>query len=344
MDDIPWDTITAWLAGTCSAAEAERLAAWADGDPDRRKLMESMRLLWEGAAEAGSTWDAKAALAAIKARGTKQPRIFTLSTQTPKPPSTRWLRRGLAAAAAVAIVAGGWWAATIASSVDPQAKTALTMRRYATTRGQRLALKLPDGSGVVLGPESAIEYALTYGQQGRDVELRGEAAFEVVHDAAHPFEVRTAYATVRDLGTRFVVRALPAAPAVEVAVAEGSVALGARQASAPVATLGRGDWGQVSPSGILASRHDVSLEPYFGWTEGRLVFEAADLASVVAELNRWYDVDIVLADSAAGRLRLTATFHDQPITEVLSSIQASLRLELSGAGRRFTLATRSARP
>jgi ferric-dicitrate binding protein FerR (iron transport regulator) len=211
-----------------------------------------------------------------------------------------------------------------------------------------LAFNLPDGSSVMLGPESSLSYAGTYGSRVRAVELEGEAYFEVVHDEAKPFEVRAEYAVARDLGTRFIVRARSSRPAVDVVVAEGRVALGQVRGSPSAALvpmtdsllLDPGELGRLTAAGELTHRRGVALDPYFGWTQGRLVFDAASLADVIDELNRWYDADIRLADSAMSTLRLTATFRDQPVGEALLLIQASLGLALTEDGGRFILAVR----
>ncbi len=349
--NIPWENITAWLAGTLPPAEVQRLQEWIAADPTRGELIRTVRLVWDGAAGPLPTWDTRTALEAIKAREAALSRVVPLrAISTPSRAPMGWLRIAVRAAAVVGLLAGGWWIKTSAPDARVSDVAASSIQRFETTRGQRLALKLPDGSGVLLGPESVIQYAsLSYGKSHRVVELQGEGYFEVTHDDTRPFEVRTTHAVIRDLGTRFVVRAHQASPAVEVAVAEGRVVLGRPRApraeTAPFVdsvVLDRADWARMPTviTGVIASQRGVDLDRYFGWTEGRLVFDMTELADVVAELNRWYDVDITLVGSTVGRLRLTATFRDQPITEVLSSIQASLGLELSGVHPHFTLATR----
>ncbi len=352
-DDFPWERLTALLAGTLPPDEAERLQAWLAEDPTRQDLAESLRMVWTAAAEGRPSWDACAALETIKARAGERTKILSLPSRfAPHSTRTHARRPALIAAALVGICAGAWWGARGPLNTPTAAPIALT--RYETSRAQRLAFKLPDGTTVMLGPDSKLRYASTYAQHDRIVELHGDAYFQVTHDAAHPFEVRAEHAVLRDLGTRFVVRARDASHPIDVVVAEGRVAVGRTAAApAPRATdtlgaarlpladslvLGSGDLGRVSAAGAVSRERGVPLDRYFGWTEGRLVFQAARLRDVVAELSRWYDVDIRLVGSGVGDLRLTATFHDQPITEVLALVEASLRLKLIAEGRQFTLA------
>src|SRR5690606_35594665 len=74
-----------------------------------------------------------------------------------------------------------------------------------TLRGPRAQFQLPDGSTVLLGPDTRLRYSHGMGQQQRLVELSGEAMFTVTHATGAPFIVRTQDALVRVLGTTFTV-------------------------------------------------------------------------------------------------------------------------------------------
>ncbi len=100
------------------------------------------------------------------------------------------------------------------------------------------------------------------------MDLQGQAYFVVTHDAAHPFVVRTDRLIVRDLGTRFVVRAYPGDSAQNVVVAEGLVSLGGSPASSggharrDSLVLEAGDVGRLTAAGDLARIRGVSVEQY----------------------------------------------------------------------------------
>ena len=78
---------------------------------------------------------------------------------------------------------------------------------------------------VTLNAGSRLRWRADYGARTREVQLEGEGYFEVRHDGARPFRVHAPGAVAEDLGTRFTVRAYPEGSGVEVAVAEGRVAL-----------------------------------------------------------------------------------------------------------------------
>jgi transmembrane sensor len=194
----------------------------------------------------------------------------------------------------------------------------------------------------VLGPLSSIRY--TAAPRGpRTVHLSGHALFTVTHDSARLFAVHTAHGTATDLGTQFVVRSYPGDSAVVVAVVEGEVSLrpGADTLSARPAAdsllLRPGDRGRATAAGTLAVERGVDVDRYLAWSEGRLEFRNAPMRDVIAELGRWYDLEIRLANGAIAGRRLTASFNDESIDEVLGLIRASLDVRTARAGRVVTI-------
>jgi ferric-dicitrate binding protein FerR (iron transport regulator) len=224
-------------------------------------------------------------------------------------------------------------------------------KELATRAGQRATAQLIDGTEVTLAPESRIRYAVEPGSRTRDVELVGKAFFVVRHDAVRPFRVRTRSAVTEDLGTEFVVAAYPEVATTMVVVASGSVAVRPATPGADLPALSdrvgahdfvlhRGDLGMVGgPRGVLVDRGaDVSKE--LVWTKNVLLFDATPLDEAARAIARWYDIDVKIADSSLVTLPVTATFRDQPATEVLERISLALRLKIERHGRTVILRPR----
>jgi len=182
------------------------------------------------------------------------------------------------------------------------------------------------------------------------VERDGEAYCEVAAGARRPRRVHAAGSVTEDLGTSFVVRAYADRVATEVVVAEGRVALrradttaasrarGARPDAWPALVLGARDLGRLDASGAATFRHGVDVGRYLAWTRGVLAFDGAPLSDVVTTLERWYNVEIRLADSALAMRRLTATFANEPIDLVLKRMALTLGLRVERAdGSAFVL-------
>jgi transmembrane sensor len=168
-------------------------------------------------------------------------------------------------------------------------------------------VKLADGSTVILGPSSRVALADAYGARTRELTLDGQAFFDVVHDDGRPFIVRTASATLRDVGTSFSVRT-DSARGTRVAVTSGAVDLVSSQAAVGSPTvLHAGDRAEVTGDRMQVERGVVTGDE-LSWTHGVLVFHDAPLTTVASELRRWYGLELVVNDSTIASRRLTATF------------------------------------
>lgn len=261
----------------------------------------------------------------------------------------RRLGRRLAAGVLLAVGAAGLW-----RTLAPRAADTLTLGAPA---GRRLVTTLPDGTRLVLNAGSRVRLAAGYGAGpggARELTLDGEAYFAVVRDARHPFRVRAGGATVEDLGTRFAVRAYAEEGGrVEVAVAEGRVALGVPPAdsepnttpSAPAVALEAGEVARVDARGtVTRARADVARR--LAWAEGDagvLVLDDVPLGEAVAPLARWLDLDLRLGDSTLaarrGRARLASpTAPGAPTgADALAALARALRVRAVRDGRTVTL-------
>lgn len=127
------------------------------------------------------------------------------------------LRRFAAAAAVAAIL--------VASFMTYRIVTAPFVHSFHNADTVAMHVAMPDGTDVWLGPGTSLSYDDTFRVDGRNVELDGEAYFDVTHDAQHPFIVTTSAFRVRVLGTVFNVRSFSGESVAEATLAEGSVAL-----------------------------------------------------------------------------------------------------------------------
>jgi len=200
--------------------------------------------------------------------------------------------------------------------------------------GQRAVIRLRDGTQVTLAPQSRLRYPADYGTARRELYLDGEAYFQVTPDSQRPLRVHTAASVTEDLGTAFVVRAYADQVATEVVVAEGRVALwraDTAAASRPALLLGARDLGRLEQGGGATVRRGVDLARQLAWTRGVLSFDGTPLGEVVRTLERWYNVEIRVADSALAARRLTATFQNESIDLVLQRIALTVGLRVERA-------------
>lgn len=359
--DIDWERLDRYVTGEGTPEEREALDRWVASDPVLETVAAVMRTAQRRPETAANKWDAGHAWDAVTERlglqgdlrgitggervsshrGNAKPPVLQLTTGGSM--RHRSSRLGLAAvAAAVFVVAGaGWWIDRPSAAHPSSLATSPTAGlEYVTRRGERRVVYLPDRTQVTLAPESSIRLAPDYGRRARFIDLQGQAYFDVAHDSKRPFVVRAGPMVAQDLGTRFVVRAYPGDATSTVVVAEGLVKLdraGASDLSAEDGLLlAAGDMGRLTTDSLVRVR-DVPVGRYITWTAGELQFHHSPLREVVADLSRWYDVDIALLDSSFGAERVTASLKNQPLLAAIDQVASASGLVVEQRGMQFTL-------
>ena len=352
-----------YITGDCTPEELRRVNSWAAESSERQRYLRSLSALYHRA-DADDARSATEAWARIAARmappaGTdyttyaapwEEPAARVAVTQRRR---ARVLggafgaeRRGwpmLAIAAAVVFAAVGLNATltTVAAHRHPAVRHAPAMREIVTATGQRAEVRLDDGSRVTLGVASRLRLPSDFGVRTRQVYLDGTAYFDVVHDATRPFVVRTANAEARDVGTRFVVSAYRDAHATQVVVRDGAVALGptmrGRMPHGGTVLLTGGHLGELRAGDSVVATRPVDPTLYTAWMQGDLVFRDVPLADAVAELRRWYEVDVRLGDPSLSDMPISASFAVESFHEALSVVTTVLPLRAIRRGNVVTL-------
>ena len=333
-----WEALARYLAGESSEEESERIGLWLKEHKADAALVAALDKAVAGLAlSAHEDVDVDGALARVVqrrdsagadpvVRARRSPRELRHSRRT----ASTWRAAAILAAAAAVVVAarlvlqrGGGERSQVADAV--------TGRAFATAVGKRDSLRLPDGGRVVLGPASRLVVAAAYGRGTREVELHGEAYFDVVHDTTRSFIVRAGDVSIRDVGTSFGVRA-DSGRFVQVVVTSGSVMLHSSASADSGLLLAAGDVGTVRADGRLTSGHTGAAGQYLAWMRDSLVFRDASLAEVSEELRRWYGVVLRVEDSSLAERHLTMTFAGDPLDRVLRVIGLGLGADIERRG------------
>lgn len=207
---------------------------------------------------------------------------------------------------------------------------------YVTNPGERATVQLLDGTTVALDVASRLEVPADYQGGNHTVWLTGAAVFTVGHQRGAPFTVVAGGATARVLGTTFVVRHFSGDLGTTVAVKEGKVVVhdGARPSF--VLTSGRQIVvGPRSPGEITGL-----LPGQFGFVTGTLTLGHVTLKEAIPELDRWYDVDIQLANPALGMKGITGEYAAGSVTELANILELALDVRVERHGRVLTLSLR----
>lgn len=224
----------------------------------------------------------------------------------------RFFPQAATAMAAVALVGGGWmgW--------DHWRSQPTFAKNYATERGQRLDIQLPDGSTLQLDAATQAEVRLY--RERREVRLaEGQALFVVHANPQQPFDVLAGAVRVTVVGTRFSVRHTRAgldAGKTVVAVESGRVRVSRMGSSGRVEAdyaagrveLTTGQGVTADETGRLQAVISVAPGSVAGWRNGRISFNDTPLAEALAELERYGDTGLVVRNPAVGALRLGGSF------------------------------------
>jgi transmembrane sensor len=212
---------------------------------------------------------------------------------------------------------------------------------YATAVGGHRIVMLADGSKIELDTDTILRTAISSDRRIAWLD-KGEAFFQIVHDASRPFIVIAGNRRVTDLGTAFMIRRDTAR--LEVAVVDGRVWFDAadgratNNGRAQSVLLVQGD-AAVATAGALSltKKPPQQLLSELGWRRGVLVFNNTPLADAAAEFNRYNREQLVVADPAAGRMMIGATFRTSDVELFSRVTRTVLGLHVEKRGQEIVI-------
>lgn len=178
--------------------------------------------------------------------------------------------------------------------------------------GSRVSFSLPDGTVGMLNSGSRLTYSLPFSKD-RKIRLEGESWFEVKSDSGNPFMIDIGKATVKVLGTSFNVSAYRDEDYLEVVLKHGIVEF-LDNDTKQITTMKPSER-IVFQNGIV-SKSATDPEKYIGWTGGKLIFRGDPMSEVARRIERWYNVEVVIADKEIEKYSYRATFEDDNLVDV----------------------------
>lgn len=293
------DAALEWLLRLRNDSDANTSAqfeAWLRQDPRHAVEFRALQTLWEGPEFRGAVRSLPANLPAELA------------------PRSRHWRRAAAVALVVVLGAAALHTGDFLLELRADARTDI---------GEMREVTLPDGSLMTLNSDSAVALDFDGGRRAVTL-LRGEAYFDVTHDPAHPFHVKGGFGGAEVKGTAFSFRR--EADRDEIVLQRGRLEVGCDCAdparltllpeqAATISRLGTGPAVATDSAGRLA------------WRAGRAVFRETDVATLVAELDRYWPGHIILSRAGLRDMRISGSFRLDDIPGALASVAAA-----TGAG------------
>jgi len=303
-DDPIADAALEWFARLRNAEPDARtmrdFQAWLDHNTRHAEEFHALEAMW------GSSAFAKAVASLPMAESAAK------QTAASRRQGLRWLPRLAAAAAVVLAVLGAWQYPKLMLAWQAD---------YITATGDQSTIHLPDGSTMILNTASAVAFDFQNGQ--RTVRLlKGEAFFDVQHDASHPFRVTGHFGEVEVTGTAFSVRA--DADSDDVVLERGHVEVTCLCNAAEQVRL-EPDEAVTATATSLSAVRKTDPSRALAWRDGRVIFDDQPLGTVLNELRRYYGGTIIVADSRISRLIVTGNYR-------LDSIEGAIRTLADAAG------------
>lgn len=178
-----------------------------------------------------------------------------------------------------------WKNGALAYNTTNKTTAASSYNTVTTPRGRQFKMVLPDQTAVWLNAGSSIHYPTAFNGKERRVDISGEVYFEVAKMADKPFVVNAAdKSTIEVLGTAFNINSYTDEKALTVTLVSGAV-----QVDHVLLKPGQQ---AIAGNGVHIS-NKTDIDKVLAWKNGVFNFAGADLAGVLRQISRWYDVEIV---------------------------------------------------
>ena len=198
-----------------------------------------------------------------------------------------------------------------------------------TPRGGQFKVVLSDGSEVWLNAGSQLRYPTTFTGDSREVELIGEAYFEIKHNPKKPFKVHTKDQHIQVLGTGFNISSYPNS-ITTTALAHGKVSVSSGASPSPAAMILAPGQQAVSNSGKLL-KQNADIDRVTAWKNGLFKFKKSSVQDITAQIERWYDVQFVFRNKTIPTRQITGEIPRKvnlyDIVQILSYFDINCEIE-----------------
>jgi transmembrane sensor len=354
-----WFLIARHLSGEITADESRTLQALLKKHPEKHHLLDILQsyfILPDDTKEiaADSSMDDELRFRRIIEHSEYNPDPAALPGIKPVITRDRYrFWRYAAAIACVAILTGlgfNYFHQSRPKTDQPKPKgenVAAKGNEFISRSGARTKLVLPDGTQVWLNAGSRLNYSNAYNEILREVDLEGEAYFNVVKVTGRPFIVHASSLNIRAVGTVFVVKSYPQDETIETTLLRGIVEVTRKDlpdgpkvilkpneklifskqletevhhyasdsSSRPGKTIGK-----ISVAAVSITIPD-SNKVETSWVYNRLVFDGDSFQELAKKMERWYNVKIVIKSKELLRYRFKGAFENETITEALNALQ-----------------------
>lgn len=203
--------------------------------------------------------------------------------------------------------------------------------------GEKAKIELADGSIVWLNSGSKIRYSADFNRKSRDLELDGEAFFEVKKQNGKPFIVHTSQLQVKVTGTSFNVSAYSDDPFIETSLVEGKVniQLGSKNRNIE---LSPGNAITYTKQSREVFQHKMNEEAATAWRYNRLIFINDNFSKLARKIEKWYNVEVVYNPEQFQNHKLTVKLLEgEQLSNLLQIIETTVGAKCTVDGNKIRI-------
>jgi ferric-dicitrate binding protein FerR (iron transport regulator) len=350
-----WNLLALKLSGEATSDDLIELNKYLDNHLEIKNTIDSIEAFWNQAGEILKVTDEMEEerfhliLDAENKEEIKNENDLTPVKKLSKPFNYKWL---YAAASVIFILGMGF---LLERNSDSNSSAPKNLQQVYVKPGSKSQIILPDGTVVRLNSSSKLSYHKDFNKKVREVDLEGEAYFDVTKDAAHPFIVHTSNIDIRVLGTRFNVKCYEQDHTIETTLLRGSIEVYNKDdPSAPKVILKpneklvfrkdkedkvplqKGETKDslkrlnpdqdISISTLSANKPD-SLKEETSWLYNRLVINGDDFNNLATKLERWYGVKIEILSQNLAKYHFNGIFENETIEQALAALQLTVKFK-----------------
>jgi transmembrane sensor len=360
--EYTWQLVAKMLAGEATEQELEELRHLLHNNPDLHYPLQTIAGLWRQsdpdeqrkAEEAFSRHlDRMAALSIDFSAG-------DTDSSTPAKRNRRLITLIASALAAVVVTGLFLYRSPAASRKIPAAPAQVS--EVVTRNGSRTNLYLPDGTRVWLNAGSRITYNKDFDAIGREVNLIGEAFFDVAHGPGKPFIIHTKRIDISVLGTSFNVKSYPSDKTTETILIHGSIEVAIRNKANKKIILRPNEKLVVDNEDSIILQLHISPRPAVpltehppviiqkptyehttgtmvetSWVNDRLIFQEETFGELAKQMERWYGVTINFARPELQTLQFTGSFKQETIQQALDALTLTAAFNYTISGTQISI-------
>lgn len=345
-NDRIWNLVAKKLAGEASASDLNELESALRHNPELHYSLEAMDEMWKNHPDTMPE-QSEAAFKKHMDRmyslgmdiGTIEPYAITEDFPTVRLPFSRWKKPAILACGLLLFTLGFHFL-NLRNTNPPVLQQNLEV---VTRNGTKTNIQLPDGTSVWLNAGSRLSYDSLYGNNLREVNLSGEAYFEVVKNPDKPFIIHTGKINIKVLGTIFNVKSYPGEKTIETSLIKGSIEVSFPSSTAKKIILKPNqklviDKSESFPAANMNSTVMSPPKPFIsiqhlskvgsdsvieetGWVQNRLYFKDISFHELMQRMERKYGLSFQLIDISLDTIHFTGSFQNETVTQALDALR-----------------------